>query len=203
MSQPYIPREGSVAAKVVAFFEANPEEELTNTDLCEKFDVNRTHVRDYLTQAVAFGLLQRDTAPGDKRVVVWRKGPGAAHVTAAERAEPEDDAPKRIVTRAAAAELPRVPVFPTFTAPEPIPVLRREPSDKCPQHPRYSLLPFCPDCRAEKEAQRPPAAKKGVRAAIWSSGELAIETEDAEVILFPTAVAREVIAFLKRVEVPA
>lgn len=68
----YIPREGSLPARVIAFFQDNPEEELGRADIAAKFDVNPSSVDVRLAEALAAGLLTKGT-DADGRVV-WRSG---------------------------------------------------------------------------------------------------------------------------------
>jgi hypothetical protein len=64
-------RRDSLASKLVAFYEANPDEELTLADVCVKFDTPKHSAESRLCEAVRDGLLER--------VVVYRRpvAPGA------------------------------------------------------------------------------------------------------------------------------
>lgn len=55
----YAPRGSSVAGRVVEFFVANPEEELTSTDIVEKFACPITNLPTQLAPAVRAGLLAK------------------------------------------------------------------------------------------------------------------------------------------------
>jgi hypothetical protein len=184
----YAPHSGSLAAKVVKFFDANPEEELTREDIAAKFDVKATSVITLLRPSIEAGLLTRDVAFGDGRRCVWRKGQGGKSFEAAN-------------------ELPAFPAAgpapgPNFSAVADLTPARPQPA--APAEPEARpLVALADQLRERTDAQPPEPAIRGARAAVWSSGELAIETTDRQVILFPAAVAREVIAFLKRVEIPA
>lgn len=57
----YIPQIGTLPAKVITFFAANPDEELTSLDIAEKFDCGRNSVHTNLAMAVDAGLLKRIT----------------------------------------------------------------------------------------------------------------------------------------------
>lgn len=69
----YAPWPGSLAAKVVAFFEANPDEELTREDMAAKFDVAATSVAAALRRALAARLIERCYPYGDARRSMYRK----------------------------------------------------------------------------------------------------------------------------------
>jgi hypothetical protein len=70
----YRPESGSLAARVLAFFALNPEEELTSADIAQKFDVaSSSHVSPSLTPPMAHGLLAR--GPGGAG---YRPGPAFA-----------------------------------------------------------------------------------------------------------------------------
>lgn len=67
----YRPESGSLAARVLAWFALNPEEELTSADIAQKFDVaSSSHVSPSLTPPLAHGLLAR--GPGGSG---YRPGP--------------------------------------------------------------------------------------------------------------------------------
>lgn len=59
MSTPYVPRADSVAARCIAFFQANPDEELTLEDITDKFDATRGNIHTLLAPAREAGLLGR------------------------------------------------------------------------------------------------------------------------------------------------
>lgn len=56
----YTPRSDSLAAQVVAFFRANPDERLTADDVAQKWDVNRKSVHTLLARSLDVQLLQRE-----------------------------------------------------------------------------------------------------------------------------------------------
>lgn len=174
----YTPRSDTVAAKVLGFFAANPDEELTNDDVAAKFGVSTASVPTLLAPALKAGLLGRSDprSGGAGKHAMWRKGEGGK-------------------TFDGASELPPFPVA-VVAKPEPLAALSAQLRARLErQEPDFSAV-------ADLTPNRPEPAKKAVRAAVWSSGELAIETAD-ETFVFDKDVAREVIAFLKRVEVPA
>lgn len=53
----YTPRKGSVASKVIAFFKANPGEELTSNDVAVKYCIEHHSVHKALLPAVEAGQL--------------------------------------------------------------------------------------------------------------------------------------------------
>ena len=53
----YAPRPGTVPKRVIDFFRANPEEELTISDIAIKFDVPQESVNKCLNLSVKGGLL--------------------------------------------------------------------------------------------------------------------------------------------------
>ncbi len=55
----YTPRKGSVALRAIAFFKANPGEELTSNDVAVKFSVSHHSVHPSLKPAVDAGLLAK------------------------------------------------------------------------------------------------------------------------------------------------
>lgn len=56
---PYRPHRDSVPGRVIAFFQANPDEELTVADIIEKFETGASNVHNILGPAVQAGLLKR------------------------------------------------------------------------------------------------------------------------------------------------
>lgn len=65
----YQPRGDSLAARLCAFFTANPEEELSRADIAKKYDVHPSNISGLMTSAIAHGLLARDSAG------VYKAGP--------------------------------------------------------------------------------------------------------------------------------
>ena len=59
----YQPRGDSLAARLCAFFKANPEEELDTGDIAKKYDVHSKQVPSLLTSALAHGFILR-VGPG-------------------------------------------------------------------------------------------------------------------------------------------
>ena len=51
----YRPRTGSIAHKVLGYFEANPKEELYLTDIAAKFDLDENHT-GHIKEALSFGV---------------------------------------------------------------------------------------------------------------------------------------------------
>lgn len=73
MNHTYSPRTGSLAARVIEFFRANSDEELSNNDIAGKFDVPPTSVSALLQAAVTHALLTRSKPVGSG--LVYRAGP--------------------------------------------------------------------------------------------------------------------------------
>ena len=73
MTATYTPQRGSIPARVVAFFQANPEELLGIDEIVEKFDASRCNVHTILRLATEAGLLVRDRDADDD--YVYRPGP--------------------------------------------------------------------------------------------------------------------------------
>jgi hypothetical protein len=74
----YQPTPGSLAGRVLAFFDAAPEEELSSRDIATKFDVNIHLVSCSLRACVSSGLLAMDVRPsesGAPRSGHYRLGP--------------------------------------------------------------------------------------------------------------------------------
>lgn len=72
MSIHYTPKPGSVADQVIAFFEENPDEELTRADIAQKFDTAHATVDSTLQLAVARGCLVRER--NRSMEMVWKLG---------------------------------------------------------------------------------------------------------------------------------
>jgi len=73
MSETYSPQSGSLPDRVLAFLEANPDEELSRKDIAVKFDVAATPSIDSVLQlAVARGCLVRGR--NSKVELVWSLG---------------------------------------------------------------------------------------------------------------------------------
>jgi hypothetical protein len=150
---------------------------LSSAELAQVMGTDPANLAAILGPVRRHGLLTTERVDG--RRIQWRLGDGTPLPQAA-----DTDPPVQVLTRAAVSEVPRVPLFPGVApaAPAPAPAPMTE--------------------AAPAPVSAPAPAKRAVRAAVWSSGELAIETAD-ETFIFDKAVAREVIAFLKRVEVAA
>lgn len=75
----YRPKPGSVADRVLAFFRANPDEELSSPDIAAKFGVNQDGVRVLLRSAIAAEYLAVRQAPNSigrgTPMLVYSAGP--------------------------------------------------------------------------------------------------------------------------------
>ena len=72
MSYAYAPKAGSLPDRLLAFLEANPDEELTRPDIAIKFDAPQANVDALLQLAVQRGCLQRKR--NGKGELVWSLG---------------------------------------------------------------------------------------------------------------------------------
>ena len=82
MSQKAIPL--SLAFRVAVFFARNPEEELTSSDVVQKFGVESTSVHRCLSSPVRLGLIERSSeGPGRTKLSVYRAGPKLLHMVGA------------------------------------------------------------------------------------------------------------------------
>lgn len=73
MSKAYTPRSDSLAGRMCAFFQRNPDEELSLDDITDKFDAGRNNIHTQLGLSVEAGLLTRDrNADGD---YIYKPGP--------------------------------------------------------------------------------------------------------------------------------
>ena len=73
----FTPKTSSLTAKVLHFFNVNPEETLTAHDISLKFDVQHAGVHTRLAKAIAAGMLMRDLN-GDGEVVYYHPHIGKA-----------------------------------------------------------------------------------------------------------------------------
>lgn len=81
MSTTYTPRPDSMPARVIAFFQRNPDEELSLEDITEKFDATRGNIHTNLGLAVDAGMLVRDrNVDGDYIYKAGKKLPKATGV---------------------------------------------------------------------------------------------------------------------------
>lgn len=71
---PYIPREDSVAGRVLRFFDAHPDEHLSTMDIAKKFDMDVDSVPGCLREALNAGHLVRRKDLGP-RSSLWARGP--------------------------------------------------------------------------------------------------------------------------------
>lgn len=69
----YTPRAGSIAYRVVEFFQANQHEELTKDDIAQKFDATPNNVHSLLIPVIEIELLSR-TRNGDGEYVYHHPG---------------------------------------------------------------------------------------------------------------------------------
>ncbi|MDO9235971.1 MAG: hypothetical protein Q7U28_08065 [Aquabacterium sp.] len=61
MNKPiYTPRADSLASRVIAFFQRNPDEELSLEEISEKYDAGRSNIHTQLGGAIDAGMLVRD-----------------------------------------------------------------------------------------------------------------------------------------------
>lgn len=72
----YKPRGDSAAKRVLDFFAANPDEELTSADIARKFDIEPKSVHSSLKAVIDAGLLVRDR--NDDLEMVFRRGQASA-----------------------------------------------------------------------------------------------------------------------------
>ena len=77
MSSTYRPRPGSLVARVLAFFEHNPDEELSRSDVAVKFGLGITSVSGTLAAAVQAGLLRWEQTDAGRWV--YRAGQEVGH----------------------------------------------------------------------------------------------------------------------------
>jgi hypothetical protein len=71
----YTPQENGTAARVIAFFRDNPDEELTRADIAAKFSCKPGSIDVMLRPAVDSGLLMKRRETG--RYMVWCAPQGA------------------------------------------------------------------------------------------------------------------------------
>lgn len=91
----YTPQARGLTGKVLAFFVANPDEELTTRDIADKWDVRPpSSVFGALERVVRMGLLTREKAG---KYAVLRPGPNLARWAAVHSLQPENRAVARQV----------------------------------------------------------------------------------------------------------
>ena len=91
----YEPSARGLTGKVLAFFVANPEEELTTRDIADKWDVRPpSSVFGALDRVVRMGLLQREKAG---KYAMFKAGPNLARWAAVHSVQPENRALARQV----------------------------------------------------------------------------------------------------------
>lgn len=91
----YTPQARGLTGKVLAFFVANPEEELTSVDIADKWDVRpRSAVLGALDRVVLMGLLARGK---EGQYAVYRAGAHLAQWAAVRSVQPENRALARQV----------------------------------------------------------------------------------------------------------
>ena len=74
----YQPRAGSVAYRVIAFFQSNPDEELNRGDIAAKFDAQPSSLDTLLLPAVQSGVLLKARAEDGSMVYRLGRTPLAA-----------------------------------------------------------------------------------------------------------------------------
>lgn len=77
----YHPQAHSLAGQVLAFFRANPDEELSVDDMAGKFGVNRKNIHTLLRPALDASLLARER--NDEAEYIYKAGPQLQTVPAA------------------------------------------------------------------------------------------------------------------------
>lgn len=103
MTNDYQPAQDSIPARVIAFFQANPDEELTLEDIAEKFDVVRNNIHTNLSLAVSAGAVVRDR--NDDGEYVYRLG-GTAQRAPKAKPGPKPGNPGNTLTNAFGASRP-------------------------------------------------------------------------------------------------
>lgn len=105
MTRTYQPQQGSIAWKVIQFLTTNPDEKLTTADVSAKFDCNASGVHSMLSQAVATGVLKRETNEDEE--LEYSLGTGVPSITPSTAAAPSLRAASPFV--AAAPQVRRKP----------------------------------------------------------------------------------------------
>jgi len=96
----YTPAPGSLAYRVIKWFEINPEEELTRTDVAQKFEIPTQNVDGSLASAIAAEALEK-AKDKELGLVVYKAGPKLLECLT----------PRAIVTRGAKTRRDRLPTL--------------------------------------------------------------------------------------------
>lgn len=192
----YEPQPGTIQHRVIEHLRTLPagSAKVPTAVLADLLDHDPAVIREALDPLRHMGVLVAERGAGKGGPLSWGLGFFEVQPKGDEDGEPKPSrqrAPRQAPEPAAA---PAPEPAAAMSAPEPEP----EPAPAPKQ--RRARRAAAPAAAEPAPAER---AMQGARAAIYSSGELAIETTDQRVIVFEPAAAREVIAFLKRLEVPA
>lgn len=87
----YTPFRGSLAARLVAYFDANPDEQLSAADIGVKFEACAQHAYTALKPLVKAGVLAVENPGTYPRI--WRAGPELPQVAERLRAAPDAEPP--------------------------------------------------------------------------------------------------------------
>lgn len=104
----YTPRPGSLAARMIEFFQENPDEELSRADIAAKFVVASSSIDANLAAAIDFGAIKTQT--GDDLQRVWVVGPNLKDCrtgTAPGKAAGGGQASRPVVRRSAPLTMPK------------------------------------------------------------------------------------------------
>lgn len=143
MTTPYQPNPYTVAAKVLAFFRANPAEELTVIDIACKYEASAGTIRTELSKCVAAGLLV--LARNDDLEPAYGAGP-ALLPQASKRGRP---------AKAPVPDQPARPATPPETAmPKTIPAKRGAAQPTLDDH-ATPYIPAMPAAKANQPAPLP------------------------------------------------
>ena len=190
----YEPKPGTTAFRAVAFLETLADgEEVMMARIAEASGGESGSMAAILQPALDSGLIVRRTKHGQARPFWYRlarkapktripEGRGSQHVVKAEAARP--DATDR-ETPAIASPIGGSMGVGQSAAADPI----GEPD-------LQAYIAAIDERHPDPEPQT--GAKVGARAALWSSGEIAVEADDGTVIVFDAAKARDLVQFFAR-----
>lgn len=103
MTDHYTPRSGSLAARLIAFFQENPDEELTRQDIAVKFIVQPSMIDAELNMAIDQGAIA--TKNGESMERVWVAGRRIKRVRVV-KAQADDPRPRRRPASPAPDDMP-------------------------------------------------------------------------------------------------
>lgn len=168
----YVPQPGTIPARVIAYFQAQPAgTELSTAALADTLDLQLSSLASCLEFAVKHDVLIREKRDGR---LYWRLGAGAPAAAPIDDDEVDDDPFVHRIVSAATTTVPAAEA----------------------KLPKRQLRPR-PTCAPAVDTEASAAAAPGLRLALWSDGTLVVE-RSGERHEFSARETKQIVHYLER-----